>query len=190
MATGISPGVGGTSSTFAYLRKVLSLGWASSLAAFSRAGAFFTRAAILQVWKVEKDHLRMICKSFGNSGLIAPLLAVFQLCLLPPWKSWGQPLLPLLLQHPHQLLWCWALNIFGLREMRMGKLCSSQPWIFVCVGVPITLYRCIISVMHFVLIHELSTTVSSIVVQPGTHLVTGVVVQALPMPLTIQELGH
>ena len=104
--------------------------------------------------------------------------------------------------------------------------------------------------MHFVLIHELSTTVSSIVVQPGTHLrcqfykatvflgltlpkqwngystlieqifccflskslytkfsrnnrhpcssaqiasthlITGVVVQALPMPLTIQELGH
>ena len=143
--------------TFAYLRKVLSLGWANSLAAFSRAGAFFTRAAILQVWKVEKD-LRKICKSFENSGLVAPLLAVFQLCLLPPWKSWGQPLLPLLLQHPHQLLWCWALlirregyvrmlvsrnsyNISGLREMRMGKLCSSQPWVFVCMRVPITLNK-------------------------------------------------
>ena len=25
--------------------------------------------------------------------------------------------------------------------MRMGKLCSSQPWIFVCVRVPITLNK-------------------------------------------------
>merc|ERR1719392_226326 len=47
MAAGISAGVGGTSSTFAYLRKVFSFGVASSLAAASRTGAFFTRAAIL-----------------------------------------------------------------------------------------------------------------------------------------------
>ena len=49
MATGMSAGEGGASSTLAYLQKVFSLGTATSLAVASRAGAFLMRAAMADI---------------------------------------------------------------------------------------------------------------------------------------------
>ena len=74
--------------TLAYLRKVLSLGVASSLAAASRAGAFFTRAAILEVWKYWKWSPDL--PPYKNSGLISPLLAALEPCLFTTWEGGGE----------------------------------------------------------------------------------------------------